>query len=66
MAEYELTPQVRAVLVSILRRAARRGRELREQGTAVSEAGNKLAVGDASVSERNGLALLLPSPVESS
>jgi hypothetical protein len=63
MAEYELTPQIRAALVSILRRAAKRGRELREQRAA---AGSKPAAGDASASERDGLAILLPSPVESS
>lgn len=64
MAEYELTPQMRAALVSILRRAAKRGRGLREQRAAVSEAGNKSAAGDASVSERDGLTILPPSPVE--
>jgi hypothetical protein len=52
MTEYELTPQVCAVLVPILRRAAKRGRELREQQTAVYEAGSKSAAGNASVSER--------------
>ena len=63
MAEYELTPQIRDALVSILRRAVQRGRELREQRT---EAGSKPAAADVSVSERDGSAILLPSPVKPS
>jgi hypothetical protein len=60
MAEYELTPQVRAALVSILRRAAKRGRELREQRV---KAGSNPAAGGVSVSERT---ISLTAPVESS
>jgi hypothetical protein len=63
MAEYELTPQARDALVSILRRAARRGRELREQR---AKAESKSAAGDVSVSEGDGLAVLLPVPVKPS
>ncbi len=55
MAEYELTPQVRDALVSIMRRAAKRGRELREQR---AKAEGKPT---ASVNERDRLSTLQPA-----
>ncbi|MCP4537741.1 MAG: hypothetical protein GY832_11390 [Chloroflexi bacterium] len=54
MAEYELTPPIRDALVSILRRAAQRGRELREQK---DKAGSKPTADEVSVSEKDGLTL---------
>ncbi|MCP4541604.1 MAG: hypothetical protein GY832_31110 [Chloroflexi bacterium] len=60
MAEYELTPQIQDALVSILRRAAQRGRELREQR---AKAGSESTT---SVSDRDGVATLQPALVKPS